>query len=181
MTGDFVRWLLHDDQKELFEILFALILNLVFLALIALLLWRLERVRFALDLAAGFGGLWILLVATFVFLSRVQRVFRVNLYERVDAYLVSNLFVSCFLQTGWAAFAALTLPDYAAGAAGWMVVALYLVGGFSCLVAFHVVSAFYQGHIYRFISLPVALASFLVFNLWPASARVFFGWFFDLF
>lgn len=33
------KWLTHDDQKDLFEVLFASTLNIIFLALIALLLW----------------------------------------------------------------------------------------------------------------------------------------------
>ena len=176
-----MKWLLHGGQKELFEIVFALLLNTLFLALIVLLLWPLDKVQLAIHLAIGCGFLWMILLATFVLINRIQHIFRINLYQRFHAYLVSNLFMSCFLQAGWAAFAALTLQNFLAGTSGWMVVALYLIGGFSCLVAFYTVSAFYQGHIYRLISLPVTLASFLVFNIWPGSARALYGWFFNLF
>jgi hypothetical protein len=31
--GEFSRWLLHEDRKELFDYLFAVVLNAVFLAL----------------------------------------------------------------------------------------------------------------------------------------------------
>ena len=31
------------------------------------------------------------------------------------------------------------------------------------------------------ISLPLALAAFLVFSVWPASGRAIYGWFFRLF
>jgi hypothetical protein len=181
MTEEFGKWLLHDDQKERFEIVFALGLNIVFLMLIVLSLWPLDKVQLAIHLATGCVFLWTIILLTFVFLNRIHHVFRINLYERFHAYLASNLFMSCFLQTGWAAFAALTLQNYMAGASVWTIVALYLVGGFSCFVAFYAVSAFYQGHIYRLISLPVALTSFLIFNIWPSSARMLYGWFFNLF
>jgi hypothetical protein len=82
---------------------------------------------------------------------------------------------------GWSAFAALTVHISVAGAPRWIALILYFVGVLSCLVAFYVVSAFYQGHIYRMISLPLTLISFIVFSVWPASARVLFGWFFNRF
>ena len=87
----------------------------------------------------------------------------------------SNLAVSCLLQIGWSSFAAFTVHSFAAGAPLWLAVVLYLVGVISCLVAFFVVSAFYQGHIYKLISLPLTLISFIVFSVWPAGARMIYG------
>jgi hypothetical protein len=173
-------WLLHDDQKERFEIVFVVLLNLVFLALLALLLLPLNRVWLAFHLAKGYFVLWIVVSITFVFINRIQHFFRVNIYDRSNAYIVSNLLMSCFLQVGWAAFAALSVQDFKAGMPGWISLVLYLAGGVSCLVAFYVVSSFYQGYVYRFVSLPFALTSFLVFCIWPETARALFGWFFRL-
>ena len=181
MTEGFGKWLLQDDQKALFEIVFAVILNISFLVLIALLFWPLARIQLVVELAKGYGLLWTILLVTLVLIHQIHQLFRINFYERFDAYLVSNLLMSCFLQAGWSAFAALTVQTFRVGASGWILVVLYLVGGFSCLVAFYAVSAFYYGHIYRLISLPVALLSFLVFNLWPRSAHALYGWLFDLF
>jgi len=48
-------------------------------------------------------------------------------------------------------------------------------------MAYFVVSSFYQGTVYKLISLPLALAGFLVFSVWPASGRALYGWFFRLF
>jgi hypothetical protein len=62
-----------------------------------------------------------------------------------------------------------------------MVVILYLVGVLSCLIAFFAVSSFYQGHVYKLVSLPLALLSFIVFGVWPAGGRLMYGWFFELF
>jgi len=53
------KWLMHDGQEELFEILFACALNLLFLALIVLLLWPLGRPLLAIRLAKAYGILWI--------------------------------------------------------------------------------------------------------------------------
>ena len=181
MTEGFGKWLLQDDQKALFEIVFAVILNISFLVLIALLFWPLARILLVVELAKGYGLLWTILLVTLALIHHIHQLFRINLYERFDAYLVSNLLMSCFLQAGWSAFAAQTVQTFMVGAPGWILVVLYLVGGFSCLVAFYAVSAFYYGHIYRLISLPVALLSFLVFNIWPSSAHALYGWLFDLF
>jgi hypothetical protein len=177
--GEFGKWLMHEEQKDLWEILFASLLNIVFLALVALLLWPLGSQRLAWRLAKGYSVLWGVVYVAAMLVNRIQDYFRVNIYDHADAFVYSNLAVSCVLQTGWSAFAALTLQSFVGGAPRWMALILYLVGTLSCLVALFAVSAFYQGHIYRFISLPLALVGFVVFSLWPASGRGLFGWFFD--
>jgi hypothetical protein len=172
---------MHDDQKELFEVLVAGALNVIFLALIALLLWPLGQPTLALRLAKGYGILWIVTFVTIVLLHRTHRLFRVDMYTHADAFVLSNLAVSCFLQAGWSAFAALTVQSSVVSAPVWIAVILYLVGALSCLIAFFAVSSFYQGHIYKMVSLPLALVTFIVFSVWPAAGRVIYGWFFDLF
>ncbi|HEY0100426.1 MAG TPA: hypothetical protein VGB76_15890 [Pyrinomonadaceae bacterium] len=179
--GAFGKWLMHDDQKGLWEILFACVLNIVLLVLVGLLLWPLGKAMLAFRLAQGYGILWLVIDVTGLLVILLQKFFGVNLYDHADAYVNSNLAVSCFLQTGWSAFAALTLQHFVAGASIWIASSLYLVGVLSCLVAFYAVSSFYQGHIYRLISLPLALISFVVFSVWPAGGRLLYGWFFNLF
>jgi hypothetical protein len=179
--GEFSKWLMHDDQKELFEILFAAALNAVFLALIALLLWPLGKLALAFRMAKAYAILWLVTFVTFLLISRLHRLFRLDIYTHANAFVISNLAVSCFLQAGWSAFAALTVQSFAVSSPVWILVTMYLVGVLSCLIAFYAVSSFYQGHVYKFVSLPLALISFVVFSVWPASGRVIFGWFFDLF
>jgi hypothetical protein len=179
--GEISKWLMHDDQKGLFEVLFASALNVVFLALIALLLWPLGKPALAFRLARGYVILWIVTFITSVLVHRLHRFFRIDLYTHVDAYVISNLAVSCFLQAGWSAFAALTVQSFVVSTPVWIVVTLYLVGALSCLIAYFAVSSFYQGHIYKMVSLPLALISFIVFSVWPAGGRALYGWFFDLF
>jgi hypothetical protein len=179
--GEISKWLMHEDQKALFEILVAIILNVVFLALITLLLWSLGKPMLAFRLAKGYGCLWVVIYVTFVLLFRIQRLSRVNIYDRPNAFVISNLAVSCLLQVGWSAFAALLIHNFVTGAAGWMAAVLHLVGVLSCLIAFFAVSSFYQGHIYKLVSLPLALVSFFGFSIWPASSRAIYGWFFNLF
>jgi hypothetical protein len=179
--GDLIKWLMNDEQKDLFEVLFASALNIAFLALVALLLWPLGRPVLAFRLAKGYGVLWVVICVIAILVNRIQKLFRVNLYDHANAYVNSNLAVTCFLQAGWAAFAALTVQGFVAGAPNWFVVVLYSVGVLSCLIAFFAVISFYQGHIYKLISLPLALVSFIVFSVWPASGRAIYGWFFNLF
>lgn len=179
--GEFINWLTHDDRKDLFELLFALVLNILFLGLTVPALWLLDREMLALSLAKGYAVLWIAVGGVTVLVRFIQRLFRMDLYERANAYVISNLAVSCFLQTGWSVFAALAVRGFAPGAAGWVVVVVYLVGVVSCLIAFFAVSSLYQGAIYKLVSLPLALAGFLVFSVWPASGSSLYGWFFRLF
>lgn len=177
--GEFGKWLMHEDQKFLWELLVASLLNIVFLLLIALLLWPLGSPRLAWRLAKGYSVLWGVVYFASMLVNRIQDYFRVNIYDHPDAFVYSNLAVSSILQIGWSAFAALVVHSFVAGAPFWIAAILYFVGTLSCLIAFYDVSAFYQGHIYRLISLPLALVSFIVFSVWPAVARVLFGWLFD--
>ena len=161
----FSKWLMHDDQKELFEVVVAITLNILFLALITLMLWPLDRAMLAFRMAKGYAILWIVVFVTVALVNRIQHFFRVNLYDHSNAYVISNLIVSCTLQLGWSAFAALTVNSFITGAPTWVVVTLYLVGGLSCLIAYFAVSSFYQGHVYKLVSLPLALVSFIAFSV----------------
>lgn len=179
--GEFGKWLMRDEQKELFEIIFAVTLNAFALALLALLLWPLGRTALALRFAKGYGVLWVVIYVTFLLLYRIQHFFRVSIYDRPNAFVISNLAVSGFLQVGWAAFAAPAVHDFAAGAPVGVALILHLAGVLSCLVAFFAVTSFYQGHVYKLIGLPLALCCFVVFSVWPAVGRATYGWFFELF
>lgn len=181
--GDFAKWLMHDDQKELFEFLLAAALSLLFVALSALVLWPLGDAAAALRLAKGGLVLWLVLFVTAFVLARVQRKLDWNLHSHPDAYVISAVALSAFLQAGWSAFAALAVRDSADAARhAWPSAALlYFVGLLSCYVAFNVVSAFYTGHVYKFVNLAVALLGFTLFGLRPAAARAAYGWFFRLF
>lgn len=179
--GEFSRWLLHEDQKEFFNYLFAVVLNAVFLAVVALLLWPAGKAATALTLARGFWAFWTALIITGMLVVLLQRLFRVDMYSHPDAYVISGLVVGGVIQAGWSAFAALVVRDAVVGAPVWAAIVLYLVGLVSCWVAFNAVSAFYVGSIYRMTNLIVAAVSFVLFSAWTAAARALFGWFFDFY
>lgn len=176
-----VDWLLLEDQKDLFEFLFALVLILLFLVLAAPLLWPLGRLPLVMELAQGYGSLWVVLWVTTALAGLLQRLFRVNLYDRSTAYVVAGLTLSGVLQVGWSAFAALTVHSFLTEASFWAAAILYLVGALSCLAAFFAVSSIYQGAIYKLVNLLLAGVSFLVFSVWPGSGGVLYGWLFWLF
>ena len=179
--GELIKWLMHDEQKDLYEIVFALVLNVVLLALIALLLWPLGRAVMTFSLAKGYLLFWVVVSVTALALFSVHKLLRVDMYSHADAHMISNLVVGGLMQAGWSAFAALVVHNFAAGAPVWVVLILYLVGTLSCFVAFNIVSAFYQGQIYRIINLLLALVSFIMFSIWPPLGRLTYGRFFDLF
>src|ERR1044072_5210973 len=83
------RWLLHEDQKELFDFLFAAALSLFFCGLAALAPWPLGDAALALRFAKGGVVLWVVLFVTFVVLAFVHRKFRMDIYSRGDAYVIS--------------------------------------------------------------------------------------------
>jgi hypothetical protein len=175
------RWLLHEDQKELFEFLLAAALSLFFGGLAALALWPLGDAALALRFAKGGVVLWAVLFVTYAALAFVRRKLGVDLYSHADAYVVSAAAVGACIQTGWSAFAALAVRGHASDAGAWAAVVLYFFGLLSCCVAYSVVSAFYTGQVYKLLNLAVALSGFALFCAWPAAARAAYGWFFQLF
>ena len=179
--GEFSKWLMHDDQKELFEALFASVLTVLFLGLSALALWPAGKAIMSLRLMKGYWLFCIVLYATSIVVVLIRRMFRVDIDSNFDAYVLSGLAVSGFLQVGWSAFAALTVHNFTPGAPVWVVVAVYLVGLLSCYIAFTIVSTLYMGSIYRQTNLMLALAGFIIFSAWPTGGRAIYGWFFNLF
>ena len=179
--GEFSKWLLHEDQKELFDYLFAVALNAVFLALTALLLWPLGGATIALRLAKGYWIFWTVLIAVACLLVLAQRIFRMDLYSRFNAYVISGLVVSGFLLAGWSAFAALVMDSSVSSAPIWKKIILYTIGGVSSYVASVIMAAFFTGGLYRMVNLVLAIVSFIVFSVWPAAGGAIYGWFFRLF
>lgn len=179
--GELAKWLLREEQKELFEFLFAAVQNLVFVALAALALWPLGDAALALRFAKGGLILWAVLLVTFLALLFAHVKLRVDIYSHPNAYVNSSAAVGAVIQAGWSAFAALAVRDFATNVHVWHAVALYFTGLLSCYVAFNVVSAFYTGHVYKFINFGVAVVAYAVFCVWPASARALYGWFFGIF
>lgn len=177
--GEFSKWLLHEDQKEFFDYLFALLLNIVFLAVIALLLWPMGRVTLAARLAKGFWIFWTVVIGVTIVLAVGHRFFRMDLYERFDAYVISGLVISGILQIGWSAYATPVVRDSMADASVWVAIVLYGVGIVSSYVASVTVGAFYTGGLYRLINSALAVLSFIIFSIWPSAGGKIYGWFFD--
>lgn len=175
------RWLLHEDQKELFNFLFAAALCLFFCGAAALALWPLGDARLALRFAKGFVVLWVVLFVTFGVMAFAHRRLGMDIYSRADAFVISTAVVGAAVQTGWSAFAALAVRDFTTDAGAWASVPLYFAGLLSCYVAYTAVSAFYTGQVYKLVNLAVALVTYTLFCLWPAGALAAFGWFFRLF
>lgn len=178
--GQFARWLLHEDQKEFFDYLFAIVLNAVFLLLMALVLWPLGKATMALSLAKAYWIFWTAVIVTACVLALLQRIFRMDLYDHFDAYVITGLIFSGFVQVGWSAFAAPVIHDSVAGTPIWIAIILYAVGVVSCWIACVIVAAFYMGSIYRMVNLVLAIVSFIVFSVWPSAGGAIYGWFFDL-
>jgi hypothetical protein len=178
--GEFSKWLLHEDQKELFDYLFAIVLNICFLALTIVVLWPLGRAGFALSLAKGYWVFWTVVIITSTVLVLVQRFFRLDVYSRFDAYVISSLVLSGFLQLGWSAFVALAVRNSITNVSVWMAVVVIAAGVVSCYVASVILGAFYAGALYRMANLFLAILSFIVFTIWPAAGAAIYGWFFEL-
>jgi hypothetical protein len=179
--GQLAKWLLHEEQKEFFDYLFALVLNAVFLLLVTLLLWPLGRVGMAWQLAKAYWIFWTAVIVIACVVALAHRIFRMDLYSHANAYIITGLVTSDFLQVGWSAFVAPIIYGSVSGAPVWMVIVLYAVGAVSCWVAAVIVAAFYLGTLYRMVNLALSILSFVVFSVWPAAGSAIYGWFFKLF
>jgi hypothetical protein len=176
--GPISQWLLHEDPKEFFDYIFALVVNLIFVALIVLLLWPLGRVNMAVRLAKGYWLFWTVLIATSAALALAQRYFHVDLDERYNAYVISGLVLGGIVQIGWSAFVAPIIRSFAANASLWVTMVLYGVGLVSAYVASVIVGAYYSGALYRMVNSALAILSFTVFSVWPSAGLAIYGWFF---
>ncbi len=163
------------------EILIVPGLNLLFLTLIALVLWPMDRAALAYSMAKGYALLWAALWISVMLLSLVERVLRRDPETHYRSYISVNLLVSAFLVAGWSAFAAFTVGSSAAATPIWAAAVLYVIGFLSSYLAFVVATEFYSGSVYKVVNLPLALVSYLVFVAWPAAGRAVSGWFFSLF
>lgn len=179
--GQFAKWLLHEDQKEFFDYLFAIVVNTVFLALIALLLWPLGRAALAWKLTKAYWIFWTAVIAVSCILALAQRIFKMDLYSRSDAYIITGLAVSAFLQAGWSAYAAPIVRASTADTSVVVMIILYVAGGVSAYVAAVIVGAFYMGGLYRLVNSALAILSFAVFSVWPSAGLAIYGWFFNIF
>lgn len=171
----------ETDSKTLWELIFAGGSTLLFVGLSALLLWPLGKATLAIQLAKGYLVFWVVLSFASWVLGLGQRMFRVETDPPSSTYVFTNLGLSVFLQMGWSAFAVLAVSGFLTGSSTWLSAGLHLTGFLSSLVASFMVGAFYQGTLYKFVNGPLALASYLVFAVWPALGRAIYGWFFGLF
>src|SRR5829696_2162197 len=122
--GAFAKWLLHEE-KEFFDYLFAIVLNAVFLVLITLLLWPLGKASRAFRLAKGYWIFWTAVIVTACVLALLQRIFRMDLDDHFDAYVITGLLFSGFVQVGWSGFVAPVVHNFVAGTPIWIAIILY--------------------------------------------------------
>lgn len=169
------------ESKTLWELIFAGGFTALFLGLSALLLWPFGKVTLAIQLAKGYAIFWVVLSFASWVLGLIHRMFRVESDPPSSTYVFTNLGLSAFLQVGWPAFAVLAVSGFLAGSSTLLVAGLHLTGFLSSLVASVLVGAFYQGTLYKFVNGPLALASYIIFAIWPALGRAVYGWFFNLF
>ena len=170
----FGKWLLREEQKELFDYLFAIVLNAVFLVVIALLLWPLGRVGLVWRLTKAYWMFWAAVIVIASLVAFAQRIFRMDLDSHANAYVITGLVTGGFLQVGWAAYVAPIIHDAVVDGSVWVAIVLYAISLVSCWVASVIVAAFYLGTLYRMVNLALALVSFIVFSVWPtAISRLF--------
>lgn len=166
---------------EAWEFAVGLVVNALFLGLVALLLWSLDGPALAARLGKGYAVLWCVTAFTAVSAGVIHAFLRLDVTEDFNLYVAPGVAFGAVLLTCWSAFAALTVRGFASGVSFWPALALQAAGFLASFVGCWVVSSFYQGHLYKLINLPLALAGYLVFAAWPAAGRVLYGWFFDLF
>ena len=176
-----LKYLLDRASAEAWQFIVATALCLLFPALVALLLWPAGRAGLGLGLFKGFCLFWPAVLVAYALTAFVHGRLRVDLYSHPNAFVRSNVAVSGLLAAGWAAFAALAARGAADGAPAWLAAVVYLFGLLSGVVAVQVVGSFFCGAIYKFASLAVACAAYVLFALWPGAARATYGRLFQVF
>jgi hypothetical protein len=166
----------EEERKSAERTFWEAVWILIVLAVSALLLLPLGKVRLAWELAQAVGLLWLGVMISLWVLQRVQSLLRVVDDPPSDAYVLSNLAVSGGILFIWTAHLALLVREFAQGAPWWTAALVYFIGLAGSQTGYSSVSAFYGGTIYRTVNLFVALGGYVLFSLWPAAARVVGGW-----
>lgn len=166
----------EEERKAAERTFWEAVWILVVLAVCALVLLPLGRVRLAWELAQAIGLLWAGVMVTLWLLQHTQSLLRVVDDPPSDAYVLSNLFVSGGVLFLWTAHLALLIREFALGAPAWTAGVIYFIGLLASHMGFSSVSAFYGGTIYRTVNLFVALGGYVLFSVWPAAARLLGGW-----
>jgi hypothetical protein len=93
--GQLAKWLLHEDQKEFFDYVFAVALNAVFLVLVALLLWPMGRTTMALTFAKGYWIFWTAVIVTACVLAIHDTATGASIWIAIILYAIGV--VSCWV------------------------------------------------------------------------------------
>ena len=174
--------LIEDAPIEALDFVVILIFNVIFVLVAALVLWAVGAWPMAGRLAKAYAVLWGAVCFAHMLMMMVHAILRVDLYSHADLYVYSNIAVGVLLLPAWSAYAALEAVCWARCCTSlWSAAAVYVVGFLASFVAWKVVCALYRGHLYQLVFLPVALASYLLFALWPAAGATLYDWLFNLF
>ncbi len=180
-SGNTKPRLIFGLPETVVDFLIPIVLNLIFIALVALLSWPMGKTVLALRLAKGYLIFWTITFISVIALYQIQRLLRVSLETRVTAFVISNLVTGMYLLTGWSAFAAIAVHEASANSGVGSAVVLWIVGLVSVAMAHVVLTTFHKGTIYTFVNLLVVVVSFVFFGVWPTMAQITYGWFFNLF
>lgn len=141
-------------------------LTLTFLAVMALLLWPAGHIALAGQFALGFVALWIATWVMSSFGRIVSRIFRMNVYDRANAYIIFHLACSGALILAWLAFIASTLHVALASFNNAGQIALVIAGAVAAYLGQSTITLFYQGTIYALAVFALAIAGYGVFVFW---------------
>jgi hypothetical protein len=153
-------------------------LALVWFGLSALMLWPFGKAALSLHVLEGYPLYVAAVIAATVACMALHKIFRMESDPPRDPFTVTNLLVSAFVQTGWAAFVALTVRSFAPDTTTFATVVLHFIGFVASYVATATTSAFFQGSVYQNACVGISAVAYILFALWPALARAAYGWFF---
>lgn len=173
--------LIFGLPESLVDFLIPVALNVIFIVIVALLLWPMGKLAVAVRLMKAYVIFWGITVFSVVVLYQVQRMLRVSAERNFAAFLISNLLLGLTLLAGWSAFSSGVVNEAVADAGVGVTIVLWVVGLVSGIAAHVVVTTFHNGTIYTLSNLIVVVVGFVVFGVWPAVARVTYGRFFNLF
>ncbi len=176
--GEFAKWLMHEDQKQMFDYLFAIVLNTLFVVVAALLLWPFGKAALAWQLTKAYWVFWTVVIVTATALAVAQGQFRVDLYSRANAYVISGLVLSGFVQAGWSAYVAPLVRSSVADMSIVATLIVYAIGVASSYVASVIIAAYYTGSLYRMVNSALAILTFVIFSILPTAGLTIYGWFF---
>lgn len=144
---------------------FAILFNIIFLAVFSLGTWLTGTYHIIIKFIIGYGLLWVVLLFLMGIL-RGLREFKFDEENKHRSYVFINIITSSILIISWSIFASFQITGINEMSILRKIL-MHVLGFLSTYTCYAIVTTYYEGRAYKKFGLPVCLISYPLFSIWP--------------